>query len=206
MKNSNAVTPVPITLSAMTGKMTGFVSLNGDTTTNTFCAEMQKSSSVCQRGYSQRALKSYRSGAAGRFALNQESLRHPYPMPDRYIPWVGATVVRLFSHGDVEDANMAANVLQIVRAYPGSLFVAWSKNTTAWNAAIATHGKPANLRLIYSNGSIGHVRHTPPEGWDMTFNVVEKGTAVANCHGKCAECMVCYSDKLTETVIIEEVK
>lgn len=199
---------IPIRISTMGGKMTGFQSLNVNTKTNSFCQRQQAAGvAVCERCYSQRALTSYRSKAAARFEMNQVALRHPHPLPGNHIPWINASVFRLFSHGDVEDTNMARNVLQIVRTFPNTLFVAWSKHIAAWNEAIRLDGKPDNLRLVYSHASLDTVRDTPPAGWDKVFNVTrDTDHPRINCTGSCATCMTCYDRGNQDPFILEALK
>jgi hypothetical protein len=172
--------------------------------------------SVCTRCYSDRALRSYRANSVQRYQRNAESLRHEYPMPSTYIPWINSNVVRLFSHGDVEDAVMAGNILRIVDAYPNTLFVGWTKNAAAWREALSKyrdsvdnvvrHGKPHNLRLIFSNASLDRIMNEPPSGFDMVFNVTRDPDEPTNCHGKCKDCMTCYTATPHTNCIIEAVK
>ena len=200
--------PAPISISTMGGKLEGFKSLNVDTTTNEFCQKQQNAGvEVCQKCYSQRALTGYRKTAVGRFEINNASLSAAYPMPLHWIPHINAAYFRLFSHGDVANTNVARNVLLIVRAFPDTRFVAWSKNGKAWNEAIELDGKPENLRLVFSNSSMKRVRKTPPKGWDIVFNVVpDKKDSRINCNSKCVDCMLCYSKEIKKTCIIEGVK
>lgn len=189
------------------GKLEGIDSLNVDTVSSSFCQRLAATVPVCQKCYSMKSLKSYRMNSRKAYQRNSAVLSLPYPMPGYLIAPVYTDVFRLFSHGDVEDANMARNVMLIVRTFPNTRFVAWSKNTAAWHEAMELDGKPDNLRLISSNGSLINVRSTPPRSFDMTFNVTPKGSdKPINCHSKCRACMRCYAAVIDDPVIIEELK
>ena len=56
---------------------------------------------------------------------------------------------------------------------------------------------PDNFKLVFSNAKIDGKDIKPPKHFIKVFTVYSKKNptkAAINCHSKCQDCMICYSD------------
>lgn len=120
------------------------------------------------------------------------------------------SIARFHSHGELINNNHLINIFTICENYPKTEFTLWTKNKTIVYDVILNNGykKPKNLKLIYSNLKVNKPLTIVPNFFDGIFNVVthdfqDKNIDI-NCHSKCAECKICYSDQLKNVEIITE--
>ena len=117
---------------------------------------------------------------------------------------------RFHSHGELINAIHLINIFKICNMYPKTEWTLWTKNKNIVFDVILNQGyqKPKNLKLIYSNVKVNKPLNTVPNFFDGVFNVVTDDfeDVKINCNSKCIECMICYSDKLKDVKIINEVQ
>ena len=189
-------------ISVGSGKLLGIRSINTPTTTNRFCTLMQNKSSVCSKCYASR-YERFRKNVREAFDKNRvlaERLLAPSEIP----VFQNDRVLRFSSFGEIINRTHFKNLLAIAIANPQTLFTLWTKRTALVQFVIKREGKPSNLILIHSSSEIDVVDELP-EHFDKVFSVFSKGTdpVSINCHAKCIECMVCYSNN--RVVYINEV-
>lgn len=118
---------------------------------------------------------------------------------------------RFHSHGEIENDYTLYNLVTIARHHTDTKFTLWTKRADIVARVKAKIKQfPSNIRLIYSNPVVGVPMSKPPKNFHGVFNVFPKGVDEAknniNCKGKCIECRVCYSDKLHDVKVINEIQ
>ena len=190
-----------IHISTMTGKLEGIPAINTDTTSNPFCKQMSKGTTVCGICYSDRMLKTYRKNCAAVFQRNDKALSEEL-LTDNQLPRINAAWLRIHAHGELINHTHWINLIRIAEANPQTTFAIWTKRT------IVRQGKkPDNMILIFSNPILDTVIEVP-KGFHKVFNVVSKGSKIPqNCTGqKCIDCLACYNKKSGTDVIVEQAK
>ena len=137
------------------------------------------------------------------------------PKPNNKLKYLNANFVRFHSHGEIENDNSFINCVTIAKNNPNTTYTLWTKRAEIVDrvkAQLKAEDKefPSNLQLIYSNPVVGVPMSKPPRNFHGVFNVFPKGVDKTknniNCEGKCIECRVCYSDKLHDVKVINEIQ
>jgi len=179
----------------MTGKMTGFMSINTDPLSNDFCNAMSKlDDGPCGECYSRKTMARYKNAEAA-FQRNGELLKGAM-LEDWQVPRLNALTVRFSAHGELHNGTHLANLLLICRANPKTTFTLWTKRVDLVAKVLRDFDKPSNLILIRSSNQL-NVVDPLPQHFDKTFTVYDKthkGAEYINCgHKKCQDCMTCYT-------------
>lgn len=184
-------------ISKMTGKMEGIPSLNTNPLSNKYCNKQSKTKTICSRCYSRRILNTYRHTCIPPYQINSELLSKGML---KKIPKYNIAFFRFHSHGELINKIHYKNFCRIAEHNPQTMFVLWTKriNLTRNSA------KPNNLILIYSTPQINCENPILPKGFDKVFSVYTSHSNNINCHGKCIECLKCYTKN--NIIFINEVE
>lgn len=193
-------------ISRMTGKLDGFKAINTSSMHNAYCEKMAKTNTICGVCYSRKALSSFRANCKKPWKDNGELLSSTI-LEDWQLPrLVNDKYVRLHAHGELINYKHLVNFANICIVNPDTIFVLWTKRKSFINRlAKSGGGIPDNLILVYSNPIIDSALTMPPKNFDKVFNVVSKPDSTVNCNRKCADCLLCYSPKYSDTLSIIEV-
>ena len=184
-----------ITTHVKTGKLAGFQSLNTSVEKNEYCQKMRANDSICKACYAATMEKRYK-GLRDNIQSNGDILSGRI-LERHELPRTFATVFRLHSTGELINETHLINFILIAQDNPQTRFVLWTKRVDIVNKTLAKRSLPDNLKLIYSNPKIDSKDIKPPKHFDKVFSVYSKKNptnADINCHGKCADCMLCYTD------------
>jgi len=198
-------------ISKGSGKMLGLDSLNTDTTSIDFCNAMFNSKNpniICSNKkdkgcYSQRMLRTFRKNCIPLFKRNLERLSNLIDWD--LLPKLFTTILRINSHGELNNENHFLNVINIAKKNPDTKIVVYTKRATIVKKVLSKINRPANIILIYSNPIKDKIINTVPQFFDKVFNVITKDNKNINCYQKCKECMACYNFN-DSNIIIEKIK
>lgn len=195
------------------GKIEGATSIDSSCTGCSFCEKMRAAAAnnpmhICGKCYDKRQ-ELYKAYTRQRHGLNLVILSTVLFTPEE-LARVGifTMVARFNASGDVENETQARNYLRIAKTHPMTKFGFWAKNAAAVDKAVKAEGKPANVKMIYSdpiiNGSDNIKAIFKKYDWiDFSFTVYDAehiAEAIANganpCNGrKCNDCeWMCYLD------------
>ena len=205
-----------ITVSEMTGKLTGIPAINTSPLDNPFCERMAKTDSICAKCYSRKMVSCTRKNCRDGWRNNGEILS-THLLSDAEIMALRLDakapygIVRFSAHGELINQVHCRNLIAIAMAYPELTFALWTKRLDVVHECLQEISKPENLVIIYSNPAVDAVipvtetqRRCPFA--DKVFNVVTKDSDSVNCGARsCATCKLCYN-KDTTSEIIEKLK
>ena len=199
-----------IKISKMTGKLTGFESINTNTLTNSFCSKMRKSDSICKRCYSAAMLEGVRKNCAAPWQANSDTLSEKLLLSDD-LPVINAHSFRFHAHGELINLVHFENFVNIARKNPHTNFALWTKRKNIIGEFVNSGGLiPHNLILIYSNPKTNKPLNKIPLYFDKVFNATESGAVDSHqteCTGKsCMNCLACYRKGNNQNIIVEKVK
>lgn len=195
----NKLSPVHITTGS--GKLSNMTSVNVSSLDNNFCQLMSsKKDTVCGKCYSNRYAK-LRPTLEDALMRNTELLGSRLLEPYE-VPTFNAHYVRFNSYGELINEVHYLNLIQIAMRNPYTTFGLWTKRADI----VMKYPKESNIKYIYSVPKIdGKIpRQEYLDFFDKVF-IVQSTDENQNCHGKCIDCLLCYSDNET-TVIRERVK
>jgi hypothetical protein len=193
----------------MSGKMTGFSSLNTSTLANQFCQAMIKAKkTVCAPCYAARAEKRYKTAQIA-FEKNGEilsqSILDPYVLPQ-----INAVAFRFSAYGELINMNHMVNLMNIAKKNHRTTFTLWTKRHDIVFKYLRDFEKPKNCIFIYSSSTLNKIAPLRA-GFDKVFTVYDKKYAQENnidinCGSKkCIDCMTCYTPG-NKTIFIKELK
>jgi len=113
------------------------------------------------------------------------------------LPRINDLSFRFHSTGELINEIHFINFINIALDNPRTRFVLWSKRSDIIKKALTKRSLPDNFKLVFSNAKIDSKDIKPPQHFIKVFSVYSKGNpteAAINCHGKCLDCMKCYSD------------
>ncbi len=196
-----------LSISKMSGKLSGIQAINTNPLMNNYCRRMSKTDTVCKHCYSRKMLQTYRKSCAASWTKNGDILKN-HIIKDEDIPRFNTEWVRFHGHGELFNIIHYVNLIKIAQKNPQNTFALWTKRKEIVGDMILNPVRPENLILVYSNPSMTEVLREPPEGFDKVFNVVGKdSTESINCGGKkCTECGFCYNKNNGKDCIMEMVK
>lgn len=193
-----------ITMSKMTGKLTGLQGINTNPLDNPFCNKMSKTETICKYCYSRKIIQTYRKSASTCWSRNGKALSET----TINIPAIKADMIRFHAHGELINLKHFINFKRVAFAYPDKTFALWTKRKDIVLDKI-NGPKPKNMMMVYSNPIIDKPMKHAPRGFDKVFNVVTKEYLEKhpdfkiNCGANsCKECQLCYKSKVR---IINEV-
>ena len=184
-----------ITTHTKTGKMAGFKSLNTSVANNDYCSKMRAKDSICKSCYAATMEKQYKSlriniQANGDMLSSRILERHE-------LPRINDLAFRFHSTGELINEIHFINFINISIDNPRTRFVLWTKRNDIVQKTLTKRSLPDNFKLIFSNAKVDSKDIKPPKHFIKVFSVYSKGNpseAAINCHGKCLDCMKCYSD------------
>lgn len=174
--------------SKMSGKLKDIPAINTSPFSNPFCTRQVSSNSICAHCYSKRMLTTFRSLCVPKFEKNSELLSS---RALEEVPRVNYAYVRINAHGEFINRQHVENVYRIATANPNTTFAIWTKRPQLLHGLV----KPHNVILIYSSPVINKIAKIPC-GFDKVFTVFTQkyqDKVDINCHGKCFECLLCYT-------------
>ena len=177
------------------GKLAGFQSLNTSVEKNEYCQKMRSNDSICKACYAATMEKRYK-GLRDNIQSNGELLSASVIDRDQ-LPFINASVFRLHSTGELINDKHLINFINLASKNNHCRFVLWTKRTDIVNKVLRMVSLPDNLKLIYSNPKVDSKDIKPPKHFTKVFSVYSKGnptSAEINCHSKCKDCMICYTD------------
>lgn len=190
-----------ITTHDKNGKLAGFQSLNTTVLNNNFCSKMRKTDSVCKSCYASTMEKRFK-GLRTNINTNSELLSSSI-LDGHDLPFINANVFRFHSTGELINDTHFINFINIAKKNPHCFFTLWTKRKSIINKVLSTTDKPANLSLIYSISKLNVSSPILPKNFDKTFSVHTKANPSKvgiNCTGKCASCMLCYSNNAVTSI------
>jgi len=174
-----------------TNKLEGFLSINTSVLNNDFCGKMRLTDSVCKKCYAANMEKRYLN--LHNAISKNDTLLSSSLLTTRQLPIFNARAVRLHSLGELINDIHFANFCAISAHNPDTLFVLWTKRKAIINEYLKSHDKPVNLSLVYSSPKVDKIARLPKH-FDKVFTAHNKKTiADINCHGKCKDCLLCYT-------------
>ncbi|MFA5103512.1 MAG: hypothetical protein WC525_10235 [Candidatus Thermoplasmatota archaeon] len=185
-------------ISKMTGKLEFFRAINADPGSNPFCQSMHSNPNlICHHCYSMHLLDTARKSCRPAFARNSSLLSEMRITRDQVIQFYPGEHVRMLAHGELVNDLMFENLCALSTWFPQTRFLMWTKrkDIVQRNMGII----PDNMRIIYSSPLINPSGVRIPSGFNGVFNVftndyvLQHGIPI-NCHGKCIECMRCYTE------------
>lgn len=203
-------------------KLAGINSLSTSCMDNAICiARMKNSCSICSHCYSA-TQQSAQSGLMEHNIINGLILKNiviPVHIWQKYFDKRNLSMFfRFESFGDVENVNVALNYINLMLAFPGVHFTAWTKNSGIWRFAFLQSCKPDNMVFIVSSDKINETREVygnMTQYVDHVFTVfdsdyIAENNVAINCGGrKCMDCIKagkrCYF-RNTEYHIHEQLK
>jgi len=177
------------------GKLAGFRSLNTSVEKNTFCQKMREQDSICKKCYAANMEKAYK-GLRLNIQKNSDILASRI-LERHELPRINDLAFRFHSTGELINETHMINFINIALDNPRTRFVLWTKRKDIINKTLAKRSLPANFKLIFSNAKVDSKDIKLPKHFIKIFSVYSKENptkAEINCHGKCQDCMVCYSD------------
>lgn len=185
---------IHITQASKTGKLQGINSINTSTIDNEFCQKMINSTSenvICKNCYFKTMEKRYSN--LHQAVLKNHVLLSTTRLDQKQLPVINANVFRVASGGEIINHTHALNIIDIINYNPNTLFAWWTKRDDIIRDILKDIEKPSNLILIYSSPIINKIAPLPKH-FNKVFTAHYKTTnAEINCHGKCIDCMKCYS-------------
>jgi hypothetical protein len=171
-------------------KMEGIDSINTSTLENEYCTKMRKTDAICEDCYAARFEK-LRPNITVAFRRNNFlSEKH---LNGYEIPKINARAFRFSSYGELINYKHAYNYFTIARNNPDTTFTLWTKRHRLVQKVLKNTDKPSNLLLIYSSPEKNKISPLPYL-FDKVFTAFTKNEATdINCHGKCMDCLLCYS-------------
>lgn len=188
----------------MTGKMTGFRSINTSSLVNPFCKRMAKTDAVCSHCFSARLEKLYgatkeneRSGKVLQWVRNGKILVKRL-LKDSEIPhFLSTRPVRFNAHGELFNTTHLFNLIAIAEANPAVTFALWTKRLDLTRGNLK---QLDNLFYVYSVSKLNRLHQKLPAGFHKVFAVFDRAyveehnlSGLINCQKKCATCMLCYA-------------
>ena len=184
-----------ITNHTNTGKMAGFRSLNTSVEKNAYCSKMRAKDSICKSCYAATMEKQFK-GLRINIQANGDMLSSRI-LERHELPRINDLSFRFHSTGELINEIHFINFINIALDNPRTRFVLWSKRSDIIKKALTKRSLPDNFKLVFSNAKIDSKDIKPPQHFIKVFSVYSKGNpteAAINCHGKCLDCMKCYSD------------
>jgi hypothetical protein len=184
-----------ITTHTKTGKLAGFKSLNTSVEKNAYCSKMRAKDSICQSCYAANMEKAYK-GLRNNIQSNSDMLSSRI-LETHELPRINELAFRFHSTGELINEIHLINFINIALDNPRTRFVLWTKRNDIVQKTLAKRSLPDNFKLIFSNAKIDSKDIKPPKHFIKVFSVYSKKNpteAVINCHSKCQDCMLCYSD------------
>jgi hypothetical protein len=178
-----------------TGKLAGFRSLNTSVEKNTFCTKMRAQDSICKSCYAANMEKAYK-GLRVNIQANGDMLSSRI-LDTHELPRINELVFRFHSTGELMNEVHMVNFINIALDNPRTRFVLWTKRKDIVNKTLAKRSLPDNFKLIFSNAKVDSKDIKLPKHFTKIFSVYSKKNPVEakiNCHSKCQDCMVCYTD------------
>ncbi len=213
-----AIIEQTITISEMTGKLSGVPAINTSPLDNPFCEKMAHTDSICAKCYSRRMVSGLRKNCREGWKDNGNILSTRLLSAGeikalRLESKAPFGIVRFSAHGELINYKHAYNLIKIAQLYPALSFGLWTKRLDVLSEVFveAEIEKPSNMIVIYSNPAVDsripvslvQVRYPFV---DKVFNVVAKDSADVNCGARsCATCRLCYS-KSTTSEVVEKLK
>ena len=184
-----------ITNHKMTGKLAGFKSLNTSVEKNAYCSKMRAKDSICKSCYAANMEKAYKNlrvniQANGDMLSSRILERHE-------LPRINELAFRFHSTGELINEVHLVNFINIALDNPRTRFVLWTKRSDIVQKTLSKRSLPDNFKLVFSNAKIDSKDIKPPKHFIKVFTVYSKKNptkAAINCHSKCQDCMLCYSD------------
>lgn len=184
-------------ISTLTGKLEGFRAINTNTLSNPFCKDMRGKDTICSQCYSAAMLEGSRKNCVKPWQVNSDILAEPLTV----IPYFMDLVIRFHAHGELINKQHYLNFVAIANHNPQTTFALWTKRKDL----IKGVDKPTNLILIFSNPRTDKVLKRVPTGFDRVFNAIDKEHVKpadnVNCHAKCKDCMICYTQNDVKIIV-----
>ena len=184
-----------ITNHTNTGKLAGFKSLNTSVEKNAYCSKMRDKDSICKSCYAANMEKAYK-GLRNNIQSNSDMLSSRI-LETHELPRINELAFRFHSTGELINETHLINFINIALDNPRTRFVLWTKRNDIVQKTLAKRSLPDNFKLIFSNAKIDSKDIKPPKHFIKVFSVYSKKNPTAatiNCHSKCQDCMLCYSD------------
>lgn len=193
---------IHITTPSKTGKLEGIPSTNTSTLNNKFCLKMRKTESVCGKCYAATLEKQYTN--LHKAVTRNDTFLGTRVLEPHEIPRMTTLYHRFSSVGELININYHLhNLVLITLANPQTTFTLWTKRKDFIKKYFKNVTIPANLILIYSSAVIGKIEKLPAL-FNKVFTAHPKKTEAAiNCHGKCKDCLLCYT--FNDTQFINEI-
>lgn len=183
-------------------KLAGLNSMSTCVCDNATCiARIKAGDTICAHCYADAMQRRFK-GLAEHNIINGWILRNVEIRPEDFrkaFPFIGIQrFFRIESFGDVGNVLQVKNYFNLCNAFPGTQFVAWSKNHSFYARAIEEAGKPENLIYIASSLRVNNPDLQLLDKFsfiDKLFTVYSKDYArengiEINCGGrKCYECI-----------------
>lgn len=185
----------PLTISVMTGKLSGIDALNTNPLTNDFCKKMSENkNSICHYCYSRRMLKTFRCMCTEAFQRNSRILSEQI-LTETQLFRPFTQYFRINAHGELINHNHIENCMNLIKYNPAVFFGLWTKRV---NLVRGYTGKLKNVNFVYSTPKLNVLKPKLPAGFNKVFSVYTKDFAVknsvkVNCHGNCNACKICYT-------------
>ena len=189
------INELKITTHTKTGKLAGFKSLNTSVEKNAYCSKMRAKDSICQSCYATNMEKAYK-GLRNNIQSNSDMLSSRI-LETYELPRINELAFRFHSTGELINETHLINFINIALDNPRTRFVLWTKRNDIVQKTLAKRSLPDNFKLIFSNAKIDSKDIKPPKHFIKVFSVYSKKNptdAAINCHSKCQDCMLCYSD------------
>ena len=184
----NSLTQVHVTTG--NGKMKNIPSISVSSLTNDFCQLMSNvKDSVCGVCYSNR-LSKFRKNLEVKL-LHNSTLLSENLLADKELPVFNNRYVRFNSFGEIINDIHMENLIAIAKKNPYTNFGLWTKRTDI----VLKYDKIPNIKYIFSVSKIDGecTDRKVLDYFDKTFTAISNKEN-ANCHGACADCMLCYTD------------
>lgn len=194
----NSLTQVHVTTG--NGKMKNIPSISVSSLTNDFCQLMSNvKDSVCGVCYSNR-LSKFRKNLEVKL-LHNSALLSENLLTDKELPVFNNRYVRFNSFGEIINDIHMENLIAIAKKNPYTNFGLWTKRTDI----VLKYDKIPNIKYIFSVSKIDGscTDKKVLDYFDKTFTAISNKEN-ANCHGACADCMLCYTDN--DVKVIKERK
>lgn len=191
-----------VSVSTLTGKLSGFYSISTSVLMNRFCqARAKDPKSICSKCYAASGASRY-TGLALNLETNYKILNGwllsreawatlPLPTTNGHF--------RIESHGDVASVICCRNYCRIIKSHPWINFGIWTKNYNLWAEAFRLEGKPDNCTFIVSSDKMNEKIDVSGKSCakyvDHTFTVYDKqfiteNNVQINCGAKsCQSCI-----------------
>ena len=198
MLQSIDITQLKLTTHTKTGKLAGFKSLNTSVEKNTYCQKMRAQDTICKSCYAANMEKAYK-GLRINIQANGDLLASRI-LDTHELPRINELAFRFHSTGELINEIHMINFINIALDNPRTRFVIWTKRNDIIKKVLKTRALPENFKLIFSNAKLDSKDIKLPKHFTKVFSVYSKTNpkqATINCHSKCQDCMVCYTDNTT---------